>query len=100
MAVRPDAPWYWKSLAMLAAVAALLASGWILAQVYGGAGALQSGDAERELARLQTTLDRQESELAVLRSSGAQSDRQVQIDRAAAADLAKQVKGSRSKTRH
>lgn len=90
MAVRPDAPWYWKSLAMLAAIAVLLAGGWILAQVYGHAGGVRSGDAELE--RLQTTLDRQESELAELRSSGAQSDQQVQIDRAAVEDLAKQVK--------
>ena len=92
MAVRPDAPWYWKSLGLLAAVAALLAGGWILAGAFGGAGRLGSGDGERELARLQAMLESKESELAGLRSQAAQGDRQDQIDRAAAADLAKQVK--------
>ena len=92
MAVRPDVPWYWRTLAAVAAVVALVAGGWILAQSFGGDATMARADAERELARLQSALDRQAAELAELRSRAAQSDRNVQIDGAAAADLAKQVK--------
>ena len=92
MAVRPDVPWYWTSLKMLTAAAALLAGGWFLAQTLGGAADVSRGDMERELRRLQNAVERQESELAELRLRSAQGDRQVQIDRAAAADLAKQVR--------
>ena len=92
MAVRPDAPWYWKSLGVLAAAAALLAGGWILASAFGGAGGLGNGGAQRELERLQAAVESKETELALLRSRSAHDDRQVHIDRAAATDLAKQVK--------
>lgn len=90
VAVRPEAPWYWKSAAVLALAAAMLAGGWWLARAYSGAGA-GAAALERELARLQETLERQENELKALRSHTAQGERQVQIDRAAAADLGKQV---------
>ena len=92
MAVRPDVPWYWRSLATVAAVVALVAGGWILAQAFGGAATIARADAERELAGLKGALERQAAELAELRSLAAQSDRNVLIDGAAAADLAKQVK--------
>jgi hypothetical protein len=92
MAVRPDVPWYWRSLASVAAVVALLAGGWILAQAFGSAGTIARGDAERELAHLKAALERQAAELTDLRALAAQSARNVQIDGAAAADLAKQVK--------
>lgn len=92
MAVRPDVPWYWTALKIGAAAAVLIAGGWILSQTLGGAASAGRADTVRELARLQTALEAKEGELAELRLRGAHGDRQVQIDRAAVADLAKQVK--------
>lgn len=87
VAVRPDMPWYWR-----VAVVALF----VVAVAWAAFGVLGSDsrrdETERELARLQQALQSQESELAELRSKVAGSDQQVQMDRAAAADLARQVK--------
>ena len=92
MAVRPDLPWHLKWVRLMSVAAALVAGGWILAQAFGAADPAGRGEAARELAQLQDTLARKEKELEELRSRAAQSDRQVQIDGAAAADLARQVK--------
>lgn len=92
MAVRPDVPWHWKWLRMLTVAAALIGGGWILAQTLGTGGPSADGEAARELAQLQGSLAHKEKELAELRSRTAQSARQVQIDGAAAADLAKQLR--------
>lgn len=92
MAVRPDVPWYWRSLRTVAAGGLLLAGAWLLADALGGFGSLRQGEVERELMRLQSALERQEAELADLRSRAAQGERQLQMERAATADLAKQVK--------
>jgi hypothetical protein len=77
---------------MMCVGAALVAGGWALAQAFGGADVAGSGEAAREVAQLQASLAQKEKELAELRSRAAQSDRQIQIDGAAAGDLAKQVK--------
>ena len=92
MAVRPDLPWHLKWVRLMSLAAALVAGGWILAQAFGAAEPAGRGEAASELAQLQDTLARKEKELAELRSRAAQSDRQVQIDGAAAADLARQVR--------
>ena len=90
MAVRPAVPWYWRIAQTAAGVGAIVLVAW-------GALALFSdrwghADAERHIERMEQELRRQQSELAELRSKVAQTDRQVQIDRAAAADLMKHVK--------
>jgi hypothetical protein len=77
---------------MMCVGAALVAGGWALAQAFGAADVAGSGEAAREVAQLQASLAQKEKELAELRSRAAQSDRQIQIDGAAAGDLAKQVK--------
>src|SRR5687767_6982145 len=92
MAVRPAVPWYWRWLRILAAGGLLLAGAWLLAGAPGGLGSLRQAEVERELARMQSALKRQEAELAELRSRAAQAERQLQMERAATADLAKQVK--------
>jgi hypothetical protein len=92
MAVRPAVPWYWRSLRIFVAGGLLLAGSWLLAEALGGLGSPRQGGAERELERLQSTLERQEVELAELRMRGAQGERQLQMERAATADLATQVK--------
>jgi hypothetical protein len=92
MAVRPAIPWYWWSLRILAAGGLLLAGAGLLADAPGGLGLLTQGEVAHELARLQSALERQEAELAELRSRAAQAERQLQMERAATMDLAKQVK--------
>lgn len=91
MAVRPHLPWYWRSLRIGAGLLALGALVWAFSDMLGLGGRRQS-EAESEVARLHENVRRQETELAELRARVAQSDRQLQIERAAAADLAKQVK--------
>jgi hypothetical protein len=90
MAVRPDVPWYWRSLRVAAGVAVIGALAWGLFRVFGTD--LRGRETSAELARLQEQVQHQETELAELRPWLTQADRQMQIDRAAAADLARQVK--------
>ena len=91
MAVRPDVPWHWRSLRIAAWFALLCAGGWLMLSVAGGM-VSPRGDVEGELARLQSTLEAQQTELTTLRARTAQTERQLEMERAAAADLAKQVK--------
>jgi hypothetical protein len=87
VAVRPDVPWYWQ----IAVVGLFVLSiGWAAFMVFGRDS--QRADSERELAQKRQELDQQVGELAELRSKLAHAERQVQMDRAAAGDLAKQVK--------
>ena len=88
MAVKPDVPWYWRSLITLAGVALASAIAWAVfdATVH------RDSTAGAEVERLKKRLDAQEEELAQVRPRLAQAERQTQMDRAAAADLAKQVK--------
>jgi hypothetical protein len=90
MAVRPDVPWYWRAVTVSAAIAVAGAAAWGLYAVFGRD--LRDRATSTELARLQEETQRHESELAELRPRVAQADRQTQIDRAATADLARQVK--------
>ena len=90
MAVRPAVPWYWRALGVLGGIslAAVLAWG-----VFNMIGQARTGpDARAEIERLKERLATQEEELARVRPRVANADHQMQIDRAAAADLAKQVK--------
>src|SRR5215217_1894353 len=88
MAVKPDVPWYWRSLSVLggAALAGVIAWGIFSVVVH------RSSDAAGEVERLKKRLEAQEEALAEVRPRLAHAERQTQIDRAAAADLAKQVK--------
>jgi hypothetical protein len=90
MAVRPDVPWYLRALQVAIAVSLAFALAWLLFSIYG------SGTRERqtaaELTRLTDLVKRQETELAELRPKVAHADRQGQIEGAAAADMASQVK--------
>jgi hypothetical protein len=88
MAVRPDVPWYGRWLGALAGVALASAIAWA------GFSALvhRESDALVQVENLRKRLQSQEAELAQVRPKLALAERQTQIDRAAAADLAKQVK--------
>jgi hypothetical protein len=87
VAVRPDVPWYWQ-IAVVAFF--VLAVGWAAYTMFGRDS--ERVDSERELADKRYVLERQKVELAELRSKLAHAERQVEMDRAAAADLGKQVK--------
>lgn len=78
-------PWYWRVAAVIFFVCAIV---WAALGMFGR----DASTAERELAQVQEQVQRQESELLELRAKAAAADRQVQMDRAAAEDLAKQVK--------
>ncbi len=90
MAVRPDLPWHWRFFRVAAGVAVVGAMMWA-AFVFFGTN-LHDGKASSELARLREATQAREAELAELRPRLAQADRQMQIDRAAAAELAGQAK--------
>jgi hypothetical protein len=87
MAVRPDTPWYWRVAIFIFFVGAVV---WAVFGLF--ARDSSRAEADREIAQLQQQVQRQETELTELRSKVAGSDRLQQMDRAAAADLAKQAK--------
>lgn len=91
MAVRPHLPWYWRALWTVAGAVALAGVSWVAADASGVFGGSLRADAT-EIRRLQQELARQEAELEEWRARGAQADRQLQMERAAGGDLAKQVK--------
>lgn len=88
--MRPAVAWYWRWSVAAAGLAAAVAMGWALFS----ASDRRPRDAEVavEMDKLKTQLQRQEEELAQVRPRLASADRQMQIDKSAAADLAKQVK--------
>jgi hypothetical protein len=88
MAVKPDLPWYWRSLSVLGGVALASAIAWAVFNV----SVRRDSDAIGEVERLKARLEAQEQAFGEMRPRLAQAERQTQIDRAAAADLAKQVK--------
>lgn len=90
VAVRPDVPWYLRLLYLAAGASAAVIVAWGGLVFFGGRA--QHPEAERDVARMRGELHAQAAELAELRSKLAQADRQLQIDRAASADLVKQVK--------
>ena len=91
MTVRPDVPWHWRLLRLAAWIALGLAGAWLLVAILGGR-SLPHGPSDSDVSRLQSQLESQATELTELRAQAAQNERQVQMERAASADLAKQVK--------
>lgn len=89
MAVRPDVPWYWRGLRVIVGAVLIAGVAWGLFGLFGGG--VHDGDSAAELGRLRESVQRQESELVELRPKLSQADRQMQMERAASADLAKQV---------
>ena len=87
VAVRPDVPWYWRIAAVIFFVVAVA---WSAYGVLGIDARRDTG--EREFGRMQQELERQQTELRELRLKMSDAERQGQMDRAAATDLAKQVK--------
>lgn len=86
--MRPDVPWHWRVARGVVAIAVIAAA---IAWAY-TSGSLRDRDAEQTLAQLRVQAEQQQTDLSNLRAQLAQSDRQLQIERAAATDLARQVK--------
>jgi hypothetical protein len=91
MAVRPDVPWHWRFLRIAAWIALAIAAAWLLANVTGGRSS-SPASFDGDISRLESNLQGQQAELTELRARAAQNERQLQMERGAAADLAKQVK--------
>jgi hypothetical protein len=89
VAVRPDVPWYWRLLQLAGGAAAAVALAWGLLLLGGRS---NESNPQAEVGGVHEALRTQSAEVAELRAKLAQADRQLQIDRAAAADLVKQVK--------
>ena len=92
MAVRPDVPWYWRSLGVGAAAVSLVAIVWLVGSAFGAFEGFRRGESERVVAAPRSERRPDETELGELRAHAARADHQLQMERAAAADLAKQVK--------
>jgi hypothetical protein len=92
MAVRAAIPWYlrWLGLIALALVILLFARAtYDFGKKFAG---FDKGEADREVQRLREINAKLQQEIAQSRGGFAQGERQLQIDRAAYADLVKQMK--------
>ena len=87
MAVRPHVPWHWRAAQIAAVIAVAVTVAWAYST-----GSVRTGGADPTQNQLRDRVQRQDAALAELRARIAQSDRQLQIERAAAGDLARQVK--------
>jgi hypothetical protein len=92
MSVRPDVPWYWRAVGFVVAASALVAAVWLIGRAFGAFEGPRRGDGSTVAIERPAEPQAHSSELAELRARAAQGDRQLQMERAAAADLAKQVK--------
>ena len=89
MAVRAAIPWYWRWLGLIVLASIILVLSRVAYDSFGGLGPNESTPAPKELSSSQSKLQ-QEAEM--LRGYLMQSERQLQIERAAYADLVRQVK--------
>jgi hypothetical protein len=92
MAVRAAIPWYWRWLGLIALALVIL----ILARATYDFGKQFAGfdqsEADREVQRLSASNDKLQQEITEIRGQLAQSERQLQMERATYADLVKQMK--------
>ena len=92
MAVRTHVPWYWRWLGIVTAGALVVGIGlatYDFGMTFAG---FRREESDRELAKLNEAIARQQREIGELRSQAAQAERQLEIERATHGDVAKQVK--------
>ncbi len=92
MSVRAAVPWYlrWLSLVALTLVILFLSrAAYDFGKKFAG---FDQGEADQEVQRLSATNMKTQQEIAQLRGELAQSERQLQMERATYADLVKQMK--------
>jgi len=92
VAVRAHIPWYWRWLGIVTLGALVVGIGWATYDFGMTFAGFRKVEADRELARLQETIARQQQEITGLRSRAGQAESQLEIERATHGDVAKQVK--------
>lgn len=91
VAIRAHAPWYWRWLMNLLAMGAVGVTVWLVVQNSGRITGFDADEAGDRLAILEEENQRVKLELEGARSSLAERDRQLQIERAAQTELARSV---------
>ncbi|HYH42663.1 MAG TPA: DUF6776 family protein [Burkholderiales bacterium] len=92
MSVRPAIAWYWRILVVMAAALSLVTAIWLVGGAFGAFDGMRGAGPDRAPGQSSADAEAQKAELADLRAQAAKGDRQLQMERAASADLAKQVK--------
>lgn len=92
LSVRPHMPWYWRWLGIVAVVAASAGIAWFTYDFGLEYAGFRKSEAAQLRERLDDTVRKQQVELAELNVRTAAAERQLQIEKATYADLAKQVK--------
>lgn len=92
VSVHAEVPWYWRSLGVAAAAAALGGVGWVIYDYGLTFAGFRQSEAGRALSQLNRTIEHQRQEIAALRQRVAQAEQQLQIERATFGDLTKQIK--------
>lgn len=93
VAVRPQVPWYWRSLSILLLVAVLGFVAWKLFETGRQVAGFSAAETAGELERLRALSERLTRENEALRSRTARAEGELQVERAVREDLARQVKG-------
>lgn len=93
VAVRPQVPWYWRTLSILLLVAVLGFVAWKLFETGRQVAGFSAAETAGELERLRALSERLTRENEALRSRTARAEGELQVERAAREDLARQVKG-------
>lgn len=91
VAIRAQAPWYWRWLVNLAALGAVAVAVWLVVQNSDRITGFDADEARERLERLESDNERVRGELEGARSSLAERERQLQIERAAQTELARSV---------
>lgn len=92
VAIRPQVPWYWRTLSIVLLTAALGFLAWRLFETGREVAGFSAAEAAGELERLRSLSERLTRENEELRSRTARAEGELQVERAAQEDLARQVK--------
>jgi hypothetical protein len=92
MAVRTHVAWYWRWSGFVALGALVAGIGWATYDYGMEFAGFRQSEAERALEKMRGEIAQRDAVLAELRSKAAAAERQLQIERATYADLAKQLK--------
>jgi len=91
VAVRTHVPWHWRWATLLVLVGLVIVIVWSAYDPNFDLAGLRQNESQREISKLNDLVQRQRDELGELRVRIAQAERQLQIERAAYVDVAKQV---------
>ena len=100
MWVRAHIPWYWRWPILLLMLGVGLALAWTMYESGMQFAGFERGNSEREMARLSAEVSRLHAENVRLQAALANSERQLSVERATQADLAKSVKALQEDNAH